>query len=113
MVQPRRKSEGAIPPPPGANTDWNVQAAYFEKYSPDELEAAGYLNPEMDADETLSVREVARKKIAERRKSTQVNLAFKQEEFHRFMALADKRHIPPATLARAWILERLDQEQGG
>ena len=31
-----------IPPPPGPNVSWEKQAAYFEKYSWTQLEAAGY-----------------------------------------------------------------------
>jgi hypothetical protein len=32
-----------IPPPPGPKASWKKQAAYMEKYSFDEVEAAGYL----------------------------------------------------------------------
>jgi hypothetical protein len=32
------------------------------------------------------------------------------EQIERFIKYANKTHIPPSTLAKAWILERLDQE---
>jgi hypothetical protein len=44
------------------------------------------------------------------RKRTQLNLAMSAEQLERFTRHAEKKHIPPSTLAKAWILERLDQE---
>jgi hypothetical protein len=41
---------------------------------------------------------------------TQLNLAMSSEQLERLMKHANKKHIPPSTLAKAWILERLDQE---
>jgi hypothetical protein len=39
-----------------------------------------------------------------------LNLAMSAEQLDRFTQHANKKHIPPSTLAKAWILERLDQE---
>jgi hypothetical protein len=40
----RNKSK-RIPPPPGPNASWEVQSHYFDKYSFDEIEKAGYFQP--------------------------------------------------------------------
>ena len=41
---------------------------------------------------------------------TQLNLALSAEQLERFTKYASKKHLPPSTLARAWLLERLDTE---
>lgn len=33
------------------------------------------------------------------------------EEYAQVQQVADARHLPPSTLVRSWILERLQQEQ--
>jgi hypothetical protein len=39
-----------------------------------------------------------------------LNLALTTDQLDRFTQYAKKRHIPPSTLAKAWILERLENE---
>lgn len=102
-----------IPPPPGAKASAEELAAYFEKYGLEELEAAGYvedLGPdELEEADALAAHCQAQ---VEARKSarTQLNLAMSKEQLERFTKFANRKHIPPSTLAKAWILERLDQE---
>ena len=109
----KKKAKIAIPPPPGAEASDDEMAEYFEKYSMKELEAAGY-GRELTPDEVKEMDELAAECRArvEARKNirTQLNLAMSAEQLERFVKYADKKHIPPSTLAKAWILERLDQE---
>lgn len=108
----QKKNKKQIPPPPDANGSWEEQAAYFEKYDRDELEKAGHLQPLSDADHKVveEVRAEAGKRIAARKARGQLNLALTPEQLTRFTQHANRKHIPPSTLAKAWILERLDQE---
>lgn len=101
-----------IPPPPDENASWEEQAAYFEQYETEELEKAGHLQPLDDEDRKFinEVKEEAARRIAARKARGQLNLAFSPEQLTRFTQYAKRRHIPPSTLAKAWILERLDQE---
>ena len=102
----------SIPAPPGPDAGWEEQAAYFERFSPEDLEAAGYNLPLESADkaEAKALQQSAKEAIAQRTKRYQLNLTIGPEEIQKFQALAKKRHIPPSTLARAWFLERLDNE---
>lgn len=109
----RGKARPQIPPPPDAGASAEELSAYFEKYGLEELEAAGYVNDLTQAEEKemnglaaeCEVRIAARK--AGR---TQLNLAMSADQLERFTRYANRKHIPPSTLAKAWILERLDQE---
>lgn len=107
------KKAKKIPPPPGAGASPDELAAYFEKYGLDELEAAGYVR-ELSTAEQNDMDELAiqmRERVAARPAGrTQLNLAMSAEQLDRFTRYANKKHIPPSTLAKAWILERLDQE---
>lgn len=110
MVNKKAKIE--IPPPPGKDATAEELAVYFEKYEMDDLEAAGYVH-ELTAAEENDVEELAascRTKMEEKKSRTQLNLAMSFDQLDRFMKYANKKHIPPSTLAKAWILERLDQE---
>lgn len=108
-----KKAKVKIPPPPAANAPADELAAYFEKYGLDELEAAGYVN-DLTAEELKDVEELAascQSQIQVRKNArTQLNLAMSSDQLDRFLKYANTKHIPPSTLAKAWILERLDQE---
>lgn len=109
-----RKKAGAkkIPPPPGADAPCEELDAYFSKYSWEDLEKAGYMR-ELTKQESAwmdKLSEVAGKQVATRQNRAQLNLALPADQLARFTRYANKKHIPPSTLARSWILERLDQE---
>lgn len=111
----KKKEKPQIPPPPDAQSSVEDLNAYFEKYSLEELEAAGYVRDLTPAEEK-DMEELAaycRERI-EARKTTrrQLNLAMSVTELERFTRYAKRKHIPPSTLAKAWILERLDEEAG-
>jgi uncharacterized linocin/CFP29 family protein len=50
--------------------------------------------------------------IAACKNRAQLNLAFPEPDLVRFVDYAERKHMPVSTLARAWILERLDRELG-
>lgn len=108
-----KKSKIQIPPPPATNVPADELAAYFEKYGLDELEASGYVS-ELTIEELKDVEELAsncQSQVHARKGArTQLNLAMSSDQLDRFLKYASKKHIPPSTLAKAWILERLDQE---
>ncbi|HEY9786121.1 MAG TPA: hypothetical protein V6D17_12010 [Candidatus Obscuribacterales bacterium] len=109
----RKRTKSQIPPPPDAQASAEELNAYFEEHGLDELEAAGYVH-DLSAAEQKEMDQLAAQCAAkvEARKSgrTQLNLAMSAEQLERFTRYAQKKHIPPSTLAKAWILERLDQE---
>jgi hypothetical protein len=39
------------------------------------------------------------------------NLRLTDEQFSELQQLARQRHLPTATMARSWLLDRLDQER--
>jgi hypothetical protein len=106
------KKRKQIPPPPEPNASWEEQAAYFEKYGTEELEEAGHLQALTEEDQRFveEVKAEAGRRIAARKARGQLNLALSPEQLNRFSQYANRKHIPPSTLAKAWILERLDQE---
>jgi hypothetical protein len=102
----------AIPPPPGPEASSEEIETYFSKYSWAQIEKAGHMRP-LSKEETSWVAAVsteARKKIESRQNRAQLNLALPVDQLARFTQYAQKKHIPPSTLARAWLLERLEQE---
>jgi hypothetical protein len=109
----RKNMKAKIPPPPGAKASAKALAAYFEKYGLEELEAAGYVR-DLSAHEKKAMNKLAVENrawvVARKKERTQLNLAMSPEELERFSRYANKKHIPPSTLAKAWILERLDEE---
>lgn len=112
-----RKKETAakkIPSPPGLEASAEELSAYFEKYGLEELESVGYVseltNAEQEEMDLLSAE--CQSRINARKSRVQLNLAMSKEQLERFTRYANKKHIPPSTLAKAWILERLDQEAG-
>jgi len=107
------KKKNNIPPPPGEKASAEELATYFEKHSLDKLDTAGYvrdLTPEEQKDmEQLA--DLARSRVEARKAiRTQLNLALSAEQLELFTQYANKKHLPPSTLARAWLLERLDAE---
>src|SRR5271166_641977 len=110
--QKEKITKKSIPPPPGPDVSWEEQAAYFEKYDLNELEQAGYLQPMNKEDIRFveQVQEAARTRIAQRKSRSQLNICFQDDQLSQFLAIAKRKHIPPSTLAKSWILERLDQE---
>jgi len=106
------KRAAAVPPPPGPDASCDEIDTYFSKYSWAQIEKAGHMKP-LTEEETAWVGEVsaeARKRIEARQNRAQLNLALPADQLVRFTQYAQKKHIPPSTLARAWLLERLDQE---
>lgn len=110
-----KKINSIIPAPPGPKASAASRETYFSKYSLDELENAGYISDLTEKDlawiDRLS--KLAQDKVTERKSRKQLNLALTQDQLKRFTNYANKKHIPPSTLARAWILERLDNELKG
>lgn len=108
-----KKAKANVPPPPSSGASAEELAAYFEKYGLDELEAAGYVR-DLTTDEQKDMEALAaqtRDQVEARKTArTQLNLAMSAEQLERFTRYASRKHIPPSTLAKAWILERLDQE---
>lgn len=45
------------------------------------------------------------------RTSRMFNLRLSHEQYDEIATLARQRHLPASTMARAWLLERLDQER--
>ena len=45
------------------------------------------------------------------RPSRMFNLRLTDEQFSELKRLARERHLPMSTMARSWLLERLDQER--
>ena len=108
-----KKTKSDIAPPPDAGAAPEELSAYFEKYGLEELESAGYVH-ELTQEESDKMRQLSaycKERVASRKRMrTQLNLALSSEQLERFTRYANKKHIPPSTLAKAWILERLDQE---
>jgi hypothetical protein len=109
----RKQAKIDIPPPPGAGASAIELAAYFEKYKMKDFEAAGYVRdllPDEQREMDDLAMECQARTTARKNARTQLNLAMSSEQLDRFIRYADRKHIPPSTLAKAWILERLDQE---
>lgn len=109
----RKKTKNNIPPPPPADASAEELSSYFERYGLDELEAAGYVS-DLTSTEEKDLQQLVDhcQERVESRKSarTQLNLALSAEQLDRFTRYANEKHLPPSTLARAWLLERLDAE---
>lgn len=43
--------------------------------------------------------------------SRMFNVRLSEEQFEQLHAEAQRRHLPVSTMARAWLLDRLDQER--
>ncbi|MBX9721835.1 MAG: hypothetical protein K2X81_10605 [Candidatus Obscuribacterales bacterium] len=99
--------------PPGPESSCEEIDAYFAEQTLEDLEKAG-LARSLTSEEVTWVEElskVASDKIKARQgRAGQLNLAMSGDQLVKFTLYAKKKHIPPSTLARAWLLERLDQE---
>jgi hypothetical protein len=113
MAKAKKRAKANIPPPPRAGASAEELATYFEKYGMDKLEESGYVR-DLTVQEKKDIKALAahfRARMEARRKArTQLNLAMSTEQLERFTQYANGKHIPPSTLAKAWVLERLDQE---
>jgi hypothetical protein len=109
----KKNGNSHIPLPPAEDASPEELAAYFEKYGLDELEKAGFvrdLKPEEQEEMDLLSAECQARVTGRKNRRTQLNLAMSPEQLERFTRYASGKHIPPSTLAKAWILERLDHE---
>lgn len=109
----KKNSKPYIPPPPNSDASPEELATYFEKYDMADLEAAGYVSDLSTAEiaEMDDLAATCQLRVSHRKSArTQLNLALTPEQFERFINFANKTHIPASTLAKAWLLERLDKE---
>ena len=95
-----------IPPPPGPDASWEEQSSYFDKYSLDEVEKAGYFQPVNDK---KFLDELARSARAQQKRE-QVNISLEPEQVVQLKRIAKRKHLSPSTLARVWLLDRLIDE---
>jgi hypothetical protein len=112
---PKAKTKKTIPLPPPATASVQELSSYFEKYGLEELEAAGYvsdLTPAENADMEKLASHTKERVEAKKNVRTQLNLALSIQQLERFTKYANQKHLPASTLARAWLLERLDIETG-
>lgn len=108
----KKPSTKTIPPPPGKSKSWEEKAAYYETYSIEQLEAAGYARP-LTKDEERILDEITKRaqaSVAARKDRKQLNLTVSEEALSRLDNVARRDHIPSTTLARAWVLQRLERE---
>ncbi len=108
----KKTADKRIPPPPPADAPCEQLDAYVAKYSWEQLEKAGYMR-ELTKRENAWMNKLdkeAKRRIGVRQNRAQLNLALPAYQLLRFTRYAKRKHIPPSTLARSWILERLDQE---
>lgn len=45
------------------------------------------------------------------RRSRMFNVRLTEQQYNELQRLAEQRHLPMATMARSWLLARLDQER--
>jgi hypothetical protein len=95
-----------IPSPPSQDASWEEQSGYLDKYTFVEREKAGYLKPVKD---DKFVDELARSATVQKTRE-QVNISLEPDQFVQLKKIAKLRHLTPATLARAWLLDRLTDE---
>lgn len=108
----KQSADKRIPPPPGPDASTAQLDEYFTKYSLEDMEKAGYV-AELTKSESAwmeKLTKAAKKRVATKKERTQLNLALSPDQLERFTNYANRKHLPPSTLARAWVLERLDQE---
>lgn len=105
----QRKTKIAAPP---SNASYEELDEYFSKHSLDDLERAGLAKELSPAEHQWmnGITASVRSKVQARKSRSQLNLAFPEPDLARFMSYAERKHMPASTLARAWILERLDHE---
>ncbi len=100
MIGKKRKSKSKGPskyaliaPPPGQASQGAGEMSFRQTlgWDPDHV-TAGFVQP--------------------RQGRSQLNLAISAEQLELLTQYAKRRHIPVSTLARAWLLERLEIELG-
>ena len=65
---------------------------------------------EQDADSTEAY-PTATRVTRPNKPSRMFNVRLSDEQFHELQELAHHRHLPVSTMARAWLLDRLEQER--
>ena len=112
MASRKKAASKKVPPPPGTRKSYGQKAAYFEKYSIDDLEAAGHVGEPSDEEAALleDLSEKARASVAARKRSKQLNLTVPEDALETLNRIAERQHIPATTLARSWVLQRLERE---
>ena len=96
--------------PPPLRGSYKELDEYFSKHSLEELEEAGIAKKLSQKEQRWFNKVAGSLKAKAQRSRAQLNLAFPEAILAKFMAYAEHKHIPASTLARAWILERLDHE---
>jgi hypothetical protein len=100
-----KKPAAKVPSPPGPDSSFEEIDEYVSL-------ANGHETRPLTEEEAIwasKLSQVAKERIAAGKRS-QLNLALSPDQLVRFTAYANRKHIPPSTLARAWVLERLDAE---
>ncbi len=95
-----------IPPPPGTDDGYDAIIAYFNKYSTEEIEKAGYLE------------EVSQEELQDLAASATYELLCKhglktkltRKEYKELSCLAARSDVSAESLAKKWIRERLQKE---
>jgi hypothetical protein len=100
-----RKSK-SIPPPPGLEDGYDAIIAYFEKYSTEELEKAGYLE-DVPAEEIQELEASAAYQLL---CEEGLNLKLTRKDYERLSRLAANKRLPVETLAKRWIRRGLEEE---
>lgn len=93
-----------ILPPPHSN-DYEKLDEYYSKHDTTDLLEADLLE-EASEEECLEIAKIAKKSL----KKAQVNLRLSPEDLDSLKQVAQLKDIPYGTLARSWIVERLQQE---
>lgn len=95
--------------PPNSQVSWDKQANYFENHSVEELERAGFVK-QLEAEDTAFIDRASKTAANRVRNRVQLNLSLSEDDLNRFQSVAKRKHIPTTTLAKSWLLERLDKE---
>jgi hypothetical protein len=95
-----------IPPPPGPEEGYEAIIAYFDKYSSEELEKAGYLEevePEYAEEVTASgeYHFLCRNGL---------HIKLSRKDYELLARLAARKHVAAENLAKGWVLHSLRQE---
>ncbi len=93
-----------IPNEPKKNVSEKELSEYYENYS-DFINAEELTSDEIKAQKNLI-------KKATKTYRSQFNLTMPGDKLDQLKKIAKKKGAPPSTLARMWLIERLDQEAG-
>jgi hypothetical protein len=100
-----RKSK-TIPPPPGVEDGYDAVIAYFDKYSTEELEKAGYLE-DVPAEEIQELEASAAYQLL---CEQGLNLKLTRKDYERLSRLAAKKAVAVETIVKKWIKKGLEEE---